>query len=68
MCHSSAILGKVSKLVTLLWGKWEENGTITNNRSKTHHDSIENPVIIRAMGFHREWDFTSKNVSIGRTQ
>ena len=52
--HSSSKLGKTSHLVTLLWGKWKENGTITNNRSKTHHDSIENPA--SEVG-HIDWKF-----------
>ena len=43
MCHSSAILGKKPPLVSLLLGKWEENGTIKNNRSETPHDGIDNP-------------------------
>ena len=40
--HKSAKLGKIPTLVSLLWGKWKENGTITNNRSQTPHDGIEN--------------------------
>ena len=35
--------GKKPPLVSLLLGKWEENGTITNNRSETPQDGIENP-------------------------
>ena len=36
-------MGKKPPLVSLLLGKWEENGTITNNRSETPQDGIENP-------------------------
>ena len=46
MCHSSAILEKKPPLVSLLWGKWEENGTITNNRSATVHEPLENPALM----------------------
>ena len=35
--------GKKPPLASLLWGKWEENGTITNNRSATVHEPLENP-------------------------
>ena len=44
--HKSAKLGKIPTLVSLLWGKWKENGTITNNRSQTPHDGIENAGVI----------------------
>jgi len=47
--HSSAKFGKTSNLVTLLWGKWNENGTITNNRSETHHEDIENTACARPL-------------------
>ena len=43
MCHSSAISEKLPNLVTLHKGKWEENGTITENRSQTVHEPLENP-------------------------
>ena len=39
----SHFLRKVLSLVTLHKGKWEENGTITNNRSATDHKRLENP-------------------------
>ena len=35
-------MGKKPPLVSLLLGKWEENGTITNDRSETPQDGIEN--------------------------
>ena len=35
--------GKKPPLVSLLLGKWEENGTITENRSQTVHEPLENP-------------------------
>ena len=38
MHHSSAKREKIPNLVTLHKVKWEENGTITNNRSKTPHE------------------------------
>ena len=30
-------------MVTLLWGKWEENGTIAHNSHKVYHEPLENP-------------------------
>ena len=34
---------KIPNLASLHKGKWEENGTITNNRSATVHEHLENP-------------------------
>ena len=38
--------GKIPNLVTLHSVRWEENGTITNNRSQTPPEGIENPANI----------------------
>ena len=43
MCHSSAILGKKTSIGFTSFGKVGRNRTITNSRSETPQDGIENP-------------------------
>ena len=43
MCNQVQYWENFPNLVTLHKGKWEENGTITKNRSQTPHDGIDDP-------------------------